>query len=245
MNSKANRVALIPARLESERLPEKLLLPLGGVPIIVKTYQAVLETALFDKVVIICNHTRLSDVLTHYGCEHILDNRPFDSGTDRIAHQLSNFPHEYIINVQGDEPFTKKSDLDRLLEIFDNQEVEIATLKCSINNNLDVANPNVVKVVTNDAGRALYFSRSVIPYHRDIQVSVRYYKHVGIYGYRRDVLLALSQTKPSQLERVEKLENLRMIEKNMYVAVAEIGEVPISIDTAEDYEKAIRLLGGI
>jgi 3-deoxy-manno-octulosonate cytidylyltransferase (CMP-KDO synthetase) len=242
MNTRENRIALIPARLESQRLPEKLLLPLGGVPIVVKTFQAVLASDLFEKVVVVCNHAKIAAVLDEHGCDYIYNDTHFESGTDRIANELSQFPYEYVVNVQADEPFVTKEELSKVVELFDNESVEITTLKCKIEKTEDVNNPNFVKIVCNEAGRALYFSRSPIPFIRDEQVDFEHYKHIGIYGYRRDALIKLSQLKPTKLEQVEKLENLRMIENGFYVAVDEINNPPISIDTLEDYQKAISLI---
>ncbi len=242
MNTKENRVALIPARLESERLPEKLLLPLGGLPIVVKTYRAVLESNLFDKVVVICNHSKIAAVLEEYSCEYIYNGAHFESGTDRIANELGQFPYEYVVNIQADEPFVKLSELSKLVQLFDNEYVDIVTLKCALNAESDVENPNNVKIVTNESGRALYFSRSPIPFVRDENMAVVHYKHIGIYGYRREALLKLSQLLPSTLELAEKLENLRMIEHGFYVAVTEIESAPIAIDTHDDYDRAVELL---
>lgn len=239
MNTKENRIALIPARLESTRLPEKLLLPLGGVPIIVKTFRAVLASNLFDKVVVICNHLKLATVLDEYQCEYVFNDTHFENGTDRIANELGQFPYEIVVNVQGDEPFIKKDHLENIVQLFDNKEVEIATLKHRLISKSAIDNPNNVKVVCSSEGRALYFSRSPIPFIRDADVEVGVYRHIGVYGYKRSVLLRLSQLKPTVLELVEKLENLRMIEHGFYVAVAEVSEPALAIDTPEDYDKAI------
>jgi len=240
MNTKENRIALIPARLESQRLPEKLLLSLGDLPIIVRTYQAVLKSGLFDKVVVICNHSSLAAVLDQYNCEYIFNETHFESGTDRIANELGQFPYEIIVNVQGDEPFIKKNQLKYLVEQFDNKEVEIATLKHKLVDVQDIENPNFVKVVCNEKGRALYFSRSPIPFNRDESKHFACYKHIGVYAYKHSVLLQLSQMQPSKLELCEKLENLRMIEYGFYVSVAEVDEPQIAIDTIEDYRQAVQ-----
>jgi 3-deoxy-manno-octulosonate cytidylyltransferase (CMP-KDO synthetase) len=238
MNTKENRIALIPARLESQRLPEKLLLPLEGIPIVIKTYQAVLASGLFDKVVVICNHSKLAAVLEEYNCDYIFNEEHFESGTDRIANELGKFPYDIIVNVQADEPFIRNENLSILVQLFDNKEVDVATLKHELSSQENVLNPNNVKVVCNESGRALFFSRSPIPYFREELNSLGYFKHIGVYGYKRSVLLQLSQIQPSALESAEKLENLRMIEHGFYVAVAEVDKPPISIDTMEDYEKA-------
>ncbi len=239
MNTKENRIALIPARLESQRLPEKLLLPLGEMPIIVRTYRAVESTGLFDKVVVVCNHARLAAVLDEYNCEYVFNDTHFESGTDRIANELGQFPYDIIVNVQGDEPFIQKSQLEVLVKLFDNEQVEVATLKHRLSSDLAISNPNNVKVVCNQEGRALYFSRSPVPFKRDEDSELCIYKHIGVYGYRRAVLIELSKLEPSALELTEKLENLRMIEHGFYVAVAEVVEPPIAIDTEEDYRSAI------
>lgn len=242
MNTKENRIALIPARLESQRLPEKLVLPLGGLPIIVRTYQAVVATNLFDKVIVICNHSTLASILDEYNCEYIFNDAHFESGTDRIANELGQFPYDIIVNVQGDEPFIAKDQLETLVSLFDKAKVDIATLKYSLKSKEDIENPNNVKIVCNEEGRALYFSRSPIPYMRDASTLLKVYKHIGVYGYKRPVLLALSKLAPSKLELAERLENLRMIEHGFYVSVAEVDEPPLAIDTAEDYQRAIDYL---
>ena len=242
MNTRENRIALIPARLESQRLPEKLLLPLGSLPIIVRTYQAVLATGLFDKVVVVCNHSSIAAVLDEHNCAYVFNDAHFESGTDRIANELGQFPYEIIVNVQGDEPFIKKEQLEALVELFDNEMVEVATLKYELRSTEAIGNPNNVKVVCNAAGRALYFSRSPIPFIREESTNLKTFKHIGVYGYKRAVLLKLSQLDPTQLELAEKLENLRMIEHGFYVAVAEVKEPPIAIDTKDDYERAVELL---
>ena len=185
---------------------------------------------------------KIAAVLEDYNCDYIYNDHHFESGTDRIANELNQFPYEYIVNVQADEPFTKKEDLESLVSLFNDKKVDIATLKCRLEKNQNIRNPNIVKIVTNEQGRALYFSRGVIPYLRDESVSINYFKHIGIYGYRREVLVKLSQLNPSQLELSEKLENLRMIENGFHVQVAEISEPPIAIDTLEDYELAKKFI---
>jgi len=239
MNTKANRIALIPARLESERLPEKLLLPLGGLPIIVCTYRAVLATNLFDKVVVICNHSKIAAALEEHNCKYIYNDTHFESGTDRIANELHQFPYEVIVNVQGDEPFIEEGSLKLIVELFDSEEVEVSTLKYKIKSKSDFDNPNIVKIVCNEYGRALFFSRSPIPFFRGKGEGLNCYRHIGVYGYRRSALLKLSKLKPSPLELAEKLENLRMIEHGFHVGVAEVMDPPLSIDTQQNYEEAV------
>lgn len=240
MNNKENRIALIPARLESTRLPEKLLLPLGDKAIIVRTYEAVLASGLFNRVIVVCNHERIAQVLKKHNCAYILDTSKHESGTDRIAAMAQNVHEEIIVNIQGDEPFVQKGDLEALISLFDNDKIDITSLKTPLIEAADIENPNNVKVVTNSQGRALYFSRAAIPFNRD-NLSVTYFKHIGIYGYKRDTLLKISQLPISTLENIEKLENLRMLENDFAIYLNEVKNTRLSIDTIEDYEKAQEL----
>ncbi len=240
MNKKENRIALIPARLESTRLPKKLLLPLGNKEIIVRTYEAVLASGLFNQVIVVCNHELIAQALEQHHCNFILDATDHPSGTDRIAAIAQDVSEEIIVNIQGDEPFIQKTDLEALITLFDHKEVSIASLKTPMTHSTDINNPNNVKVVTNSAGRALYFSRSPIPFNRDGEKAT-YFKHIGMYGYKRNTLLEISQLPPSPLENIEKLENLRMLENGFNIYLKEVKNTSLSIDTAEDYIKAQEL----
>jgi len=240
MNNKQNRIALIPARLESTRLANKLLLPLGGKAVIVRTYEAVVASGLFNRVLVVCNHQLIAETLDKHQCDFILDKTDHPSGTDRIAAIAEKLEEDIIVNIQGDEPFIERRDLEALISLFDQENVQIASLKTALVNEEDINNPNNVKVVTNAAGRALYFSRAPIPYHRDAQQTT-HFKHIGIYGFKRKALLGISKLPPSPLEKIEQLENLRMLENGYDIYLTEVKSAMPSIDTEADYQLAVNL----
>lgn len=235
-------IALIPARLESTRLPRKLLRILDGKTILRRTYEAVLATELFDEVIVVCDNQLLCDEMIQYNYRFMLSQKEHESGTDRIAEAALNLDADVIVNVQADEPFIEKQALQKVIELFRNPLVEIASLKKRITDVSQINNPNCVKVVTDAQGKALYFSRSPIPYNRDQSESVTYFQHIGVYAFRKDVLLKFASLPPSPLEQIEKLENLRMLENGLSVYLAEINHVGISIDTEDDLLKAIAYL---
>jgi len=235
-------IALIPARLESTRLPRKLLRMLDGITILRRTFEAVLATELFDEVIVVCDNQLLCDEMMKYNYRFMLSQKEHESGTDRIAEAALNLDADIIVNVQADEPFIEKQALQKVIDLFQNPLVEIASLKKQITEESQINNPNCVKVVTDAQGKALYFSRSAIPYNRDHSEAVAYFQHIGVYAFRKDVLLKFANLPPSPLEQIEKLENLRMLENGLSVYLAEIEHVGISIDTEEDLLKAISYL---
>ena len=235
-------IALIPARLESTRLTRKLLRMLDGKTILRRTYEEVLATELFDEVIVVCDNQLLCDEMMQYNYRFMLSEREHESGTDRIAEAAMRLNADIIVNVQADEPFIEKQALQKVIELFQNPLVEIASLKKRITDVSQINNPNCVKVVTDAQGKALYFSRSSIPYNRDQSESVVYFQHIGVYAFRKNVLLKFASLPPSPLEQIEKLENLRMLENGLSVYLAEIDHVGISIDTEEDLLKAITYL---
>jgi 3-deoxy-manno-octulosonate cytidylyltransferase (CMP-KDO synthetase) len=235
-------IALIPARLESTRLPRKLLRILDGKTILRRTYEAVLATELFAEVIVVCDNQLLCDEMAQYNYRVMLSKTEHESGTDRIAEAALHLDADIIVNVQADEPFMEKQALQKVIELFQNPLVEIASLKKRITEESQINNPNCVKVVTDAQGKALYFSRSPIPYNRDQSESVVYFQHIGVYAFRKDVLLKFASLPPSPLEQIEKLENLRMLENGLSVYLAEINHVGISIDTEDDLLKAIAYL---
>lgn len=240
MNTKENRIALIPARLTSSRLPEKLLLPLGDKEIIVRTYETVMNSQLFNSVKVICDNERIADVLMKHNCHYELIKTDHQSGTDRIAEAAQNISEDIIINIQGDEPFISAKSLEKIISLFDNQEVRVASLKTKFNSIDEVLNPNNVKVVSDPQGRAMYFSRSPIPYQSTMKLD-DYFRHLGIYGFKKNTLLHIASLSPSKLECIEKLENLRILENGIDIYLAEVKEINPSIDTMEDYILAQKL----
>lgn len=232
-------VAIIPARLESTRLPRKLLCDLGGKSVLIRTCDAVVSTNLFDEVWVACDDLLLVQEVEKYGYNAMITSVNHSSGTDRIAEVAMKIDASIYINVQADEPFITKEALQKIIELFQvNDEIDVASLKKRIFDDTEISNSNCVKVVTNQDGKALYFSRAAIPFNREASTEATYFKHIGVYGFKRNSLLAFSSLRASYLEQIEKLENLRMLENNMSIYLAEIEHEGISIDTLQDLEKA-------
>lgn len=230
-------VALIPARYAASRFPGKLMQMLGDKPVIVHTYLNTRATGLFDDVIVVTDSDEIYLAIQQFGGKAILSRKEHASGTDRIAEVAVHIDADVFINVQGDEPFVYKDALDSLCKLFSDPSTVVASLMHRIEKHA-AENPNAVKVVTDVEGNALYFSRSLIPYLRDAKDSCTYYKHIGVYGYRKEALLFISKLDPTRLEVAEKLEQLRIIENGMKIKLAEIKEWSVAIDTPEDFERA-------
>lgn len=231
-------VALIPARYGSTRFPGKLLQMLGDKTIIRHTYENTVLTHLFDEVIVITDDRRIFNEIIQYGGYAMMSKGEFESGSDRIASVAERLDTEVVINVQGDEPFVNVQGLKSLLSVFDDEKVQVASLMTPINEESDILNPNYVKVVASCSGNAMYFSRAPIPFRRNQGSSVAYMKHIGIYGYRKDVLLQFPTLEKSPLETTEMLEQLRYLENGISIRMVVTDETPLSIDTPEDLEKA-------
>ena len=234
-------IAMIPARYGATRFPAKLMQDLCGKPVIVHTYQRVADTNLFDQVYVVTDDDRIENAIREVGGKVIRSQKEHNSGSDRLAEASKDLEVDIIVNVQGDEPFTDKENLQKVIDIFANdpqKNIAVASLMERITHPDDIANPNNVKVVVNKFNEALYFSRSVIPFPRDTNTKVPYYKHIGIYAYRKDALQQFTQLPPSLLEETEKLEQLRYLENGFKIRLA-VTDIPtIGIDTPEDLEKA-------
>ncbi len=232
---------MIPARYGATRFPAKLMQDLCGNPVIVHTYQRVADTNLFDQVYVVTDDDRIENAIREVGGKVIRSQKEHNSGSDRLAEASKDLEVDIIVNVQGDEPFTDKENLQKVIDIFANdpqKNIAVASLMERITHPDDIANPNNVKVVVNKFNEALYFSRSVIPFPRDTNTKVPYYKHIGIYAYRKDALQQFTQLPPSLLEETEKLEQLRYLENGFKIRLA-VTDIPtIGIDTPEDLEKA-------
>lgn len=233
-------VALIPARYAASRFPGKLLKILGDKPVIVHTYLNTLATGLFTDVVVVTDSEEISIAIQQAGGKAMMSKKEHVSGTDRIAEVAADVKADVFINVQGDEPFVYKEALDSLCKLFSDPATQVGSLMHRIDKTM-AENPNAVKVVTDLSGNALYFSRSVIPYLRDLNDVCTYYKHIGVYGYRKESLLHISKLTPTTLEITEKLEQLRMLENGIKIKLAEIKEWSVAIDTPEDFEQAQNL----
>jgi len=238
-------IAVIPARYASTRFPAKLMQDLGGKTVILRTYEAAINTNLFDDVFVVTDSDLIYDEIVSHGGKAIKSIKEHESGSDRIAEAVENLDVDIVINVQGDEPFIDAEPLAKVIEVFKNdfdKKVDLASLMREITNEDDINNPNNVKVVVDQNGFALYFSRSVIPYPREKNVGVRYMQHIGIYAFRKQALLDFYSLPMQSLEASEKLEQLRYLEFGKRIKMVETTHVGIGIDTPEDLEKARKML---
>ena len=238
-------IAVIPARYASTRFPAKLMQDLGGKTVILRTYEAAINTKLFDDVFVVTDSDLIYDEIVSHGGKAIKSIKEHESGSDRIAEAVENLDVDIVINVQGDEPFIDAEPLAKVIEVFRNdldQKVDLASLMREISNEDDIINPNNVKVVVDQNGFALYFSRSVIPYPREKNVGVRYMQHIGIYAFRKQALLDFYSLPMQSLEASEKLEQLRYLEFGKRIKMVETTHVGIGIDTPEDLEKARKMI---
>ena len=237
-------IAVIPARFASTRFPGKMMEKLGDKTIILTTYQNVLQTQLFDEVFVATDSEIIFEEISKNGGNALMTGE-HETGSDRIAEAVQNIDCDIVINVQGDEPFLKLEPLQQLIDVFRNDEkneISLASLKMKLKNKEDIENPNNVKVITDNQGFALYFSRSVIPFHRETSYDVNYFKHIGVYAFRKEALLKFAQLEMQPLEISEKIECIRYLEYGMKIKLIETEFVGVGIDTPEDLEKAKLIL---
>lgn len=238
-------IAMIPARYAASRFPGKLMKDLGGKPVIIRTYEATKKTELFDEVYVVTDNDTIYDAVIVHGGKALRSKKEHESGSDRIAEAVADMDIDIVVNVQGDEPFTKRGGLEKLLAIFHKdtkKQVDLGSLMSEITEEEDIQNTNVVKVVVNKANHALYFSRSPIPYKRDATIKQPVYRHIGIYAFRKQALLDFAGWEMGGLEAIEKIECLRFLEYGKTIELAVNNEVSIGIDSPEDLEKAINYL---
>lgn len=234
------KIAVIPARYASTRFPAKLMQMLGEKTIIRTTYDNTVATGLFDDVLVVTDSEIIYNEMQ--GGNVIMSRKDHESGSDRIAEAIENSDCDVVINVQGDEPFVDAVMLLALLNAFDDEAVKVASVMHEIFEEADIKNPNNVKVVVNKNKDALYFSRSVIPFIRDEGTKAKYYKHIGIYGYRKSTLLQFTKWAVGNLEKIEKLEQLRYLENGVAIRMIKTNHVSIGIDTTQDLELAKQFL---
>ena len=238
-------IAMIPARYSASRFPGKLMKDLGGKTVILRTFEAALSTHLFNEVYVVTDSEVIQKNILDAGGNVIMSKTAHECGSDRIAEAVAFLDTDIVINVQGDEPFIDKTSLSQLIEVFKedvNKEIDLASLKVEITNQEDIENPNNVKVITDINNLAIYFSRSVIPFHRDKDISVKYYKHKGVYAFRKQALLDFYKTPMTPLEASEKIEAIRYQEIGKKIKMVETAVEAIGIDTPEDLEKAKKYL---
>ena len=237
------KIAFIPARFAATRFPAKLLQQLGSKTVIRHTYDNTVATGLFDDVIVVTDSEEILKEITTHGGKAIMSKQQHESGSDRIAEAVENMEVDVILNVQGDEPFVHREPLNKLLRTFEDKAVYVASLMKRIDER-SAQDPNNVKVVVDSTGHALYFSRSMIPYHRDRGAAIDYFLHLGIYAYRKQTLLAFTKWKPSVLELTERLEQLRYLENGVRIKMIETQYQSIAIDTPQDLLAAIKMLKG-
>lgn len=239
-------IAMIPARYSASRFPGKLMKDLGGKPVIVRTYEATLETKLFDDVFVVTDSDLIFKTIQEVGGKAIMSQKEHDCGSDRIAEAVEGMEVDIVINVQGDEPFIDEVSLRKLINVFKNdseQTIDLASLKVKLNEENEISNPNNVKVIVDKEDFAMYFSRSPIPYARNTEIDVEYYKHIGVYAFRKSALIDFYHTSETPLELSEKIEGIRYLEVGKRIKMVETTTPVVGIDTPEDLEKAKSILG--
>lgn len=254
-------IAVIPARLASTRLPGKLLLDVLGKPLILHTLARTSRAASVSRVIVATDDRKIFEAVASSGAEAVMTSPEHQSGSDRIAEVARGLPEgSIVVNVQGDEPLISPDTIDSAVEaLLSDSSADVATVCEPVETVTDLFSPNVVKVVASDAGDAIYFSRSPIPFLRD-EVNragglafalkddpslLRHFKkHTGLYVYRREFLLKFSEMPPSKLERAEMLEQLRILENGGKIKIVEVSESSIGVDTAKDLEQVKQILSG-
>lgn len=238
-------LGIIPARYASTRFPAKALVNIKGKPMVQWVYEHTLQSKLLSKVIIATDHEAIAEVIEGFGGNYVLTNPEHPSGTDRCweAYQKADEHFDYVINIQGDEPFINPEQIDTLASLLDG-EVQLATLVKQFNDMDLLLSPNTAKVVLNAENEAQYFSRSPIPYLRNYPQEEwlnhhTFWKHIGIYAYRTDMLKAITQIPQGTLEQAESLEQLRWLENRFRIKVAETKHESISIDTPADLERLL------
>ncbi|HEX3878009.1 MAG TPA: 3-deoxy-manno-octulosonate cytidylyltransferase [Bryobacteraceae bacterium] len=237
-------LGVIPARFSSSRFPGKVLAPLASKSMLQHVFERAEQARYLTRTIIATDDQRVYDAARAFGAPVRMTRADHLSGTDRVAEVASTENAEIVVNIQGDEPLIDPAAIDAaILPLIHEPGTLMATLKKKIENPLDVEDPNVVKVVTNREGDAIYFSRSPIPYDRD-RAGVTHYKHIGIYVYRSDFLMSYSSLPVGPLEQAERLEQLRALENGYSIRVAETDYESWGVDTPEDLEKVAYLLAG-
>ena len=237
-------ISMIPARYSASRFPGKLMQNLAGKSVILRTYEATVATKLFSEVYVVTDSEIIFNEIVANGGKAIMSKKEHESGSDRIAEAVVDVDCDIVVNVQGDEPFTERESLYKVLEVFKgdvNKEIDLASLMVEITDWEEINNSNTVKVIVDQNNFALYFSRSPIPYPRDKNAGARYFKHKGIYAFRKDAILDFAVLPMRFIEATEKIECIRYLEYGKRIKMVETQVQGVEIDTPEDLEKAKRL----
>ena len=236
-------IAAIPARYAASRFPGKLLADLNGKPVIQHTYENVLNSGLFDRVIVVTENSKIESVVLGFGGDVVRSQKDHQCGSDRIAEAVFDLDIDIVINVQGDEPFIPSEGLASLIEVFKSdtkKDIDLTSLMIPISDDLN--NPNIVKVITDLSNRALYFSRSAIPHQRSKETHVSVYKHVGVYAFRKSALIDFYEHAATPLELAEQIEAIRYLEMGKTIQMIETQFESVGIDVLEDLERAKKLL---
>lgn len=234
-------IALIPARIGATRFPDKMLAPIRGKSVILRTYESTVNTGLFDQVIVITDSDRIMEEIESNGGRALKSRGEYESGTDRIAEVARYLDADVFVNVQGDTPFVQKRPLEDLLNVFkgeEGQQVHVASMVQVLTDADQVVDHNFVKVALGLNNNALFFSRSVIPYHRDKQAAVTYYEHIGVYAFRKQALLDFTSWPMTPLEKAEKVECLRFLEHGVSMRMIIANYMGVEVDTPEDIHRA-------
>jgi 3-deoxy-manno-octulosonate cytidylyltransferase (CMP-KDO synthetase) len=238
-------IGVIPARWASTRLPGKVLADINGQPMIQHVWKRAKQSRLLEEVFIACDDEKVFKAAQGFGAKAILTSKNHASGTDRIIEAVGDIKAEIILNIQGDEPLVHPEMIDATTQVLlENPACQMSTVIRRITDEKDISDPNVVKVVIDTHGYALYFSRSSIPFTREKKgfSATCYYKHFGIYGYRKDFLLGFQKLPSSELEQTEKLEQLRVLEAGFKIMTVITAHDTISVDTPQDLARVVDLL---
>ena len=238
-------IAMIPARYAATRFPGKLMQDLHGKTVILRTYEAALRTDLFEEVYVVTDSDVIFEEITKNGGKAIMSKKEHECGSDRIAEAVEDMDVDIVVNVQGDEPMIDTESLGLLLNVFRGKDadlIDLASLKAPLIDKKDIENPNNVKVITNKEDFALYFSRSPIPYPREENSGVTWFKHIGIYAFRKQALLDFYRLPMLKLEATEKIECIRYLEYGKNIKMVETKVRGVGIDTPEDLEEARKII---
>lgn len=236
------KIAMIPARYAATRFPAKLMQMLGDKTVILHTYNNTVATGLFDEVVVVTDSEIIFNEIVNNGGTAVMSIKEHESGSDRIAEAIESIEVDIVVNVQGDEPFVQKEPLEKLLEVFNDETVQVASLMQVLKEEKFIADPNYVKVAVDKNMNSLFFSRSPIPYHRDKNMAPVYFEHIGVYAFRKQALLNFTSWELTPLEAAEKIECLRYLENGVPLKMIVTEYMGIEIDTPEDLVRAASLL---
>ena len=236
------KIAMIPARYAATRFPAKLMQMLGNKTVILHTYNNTVATNLFDEVMVVTDSEIIFNEIVNNGGKAVMSIAAHESGSDRIAEAIADMQVDIVVNVQGDEPFVQKEPLEKLLQVFNDDQVQVASLMQVLHVKEFIDDPNYVKVAVDKNMNALMFSRSPIPYHRDKNISPVYYEHIGVYAFRKQALLNFTAWPITPLEAAEKIECLRYLENGISLKMVLTQYMGVEIDTPEDLVRAASLL---